>query len=124
MSQRFNDKKFKKLERSWYEKLETKGFMDIENSSRNDRPLKSWHSREFLGRGREIEDTLEYLSMAGEVFDSGYKFKNSIHKKIWKHHCDGLSQREIAERISHLRGAVKHYRVWQIISEIKRDNGL
>lgn len=124
MSQRFSDKKFKKLEREWYDKLERKGFVDIENFRREDRPLKSWHSREFLRRKLEIEETKEYLEKAESIFESGYKFKNGIHRRIWKLHCEGFSRREIASRIEGLKNAVKHDRVFQIISIIKRDNGL
>ena len=65
---------FKQLEARWYRRLKDEGFDDIEDTSRPERPLKSWHSFRFGGRrwnGRgnnydptHIPSTQEYYRLA------------------------------------------------------------
>lgn len=115
-----NDADFKKLEKEWYGKLAESGFQDIEVSSHENRFLKKWSFN--LSRKRwnliHYETTLEYYKKAQDLLNS-FKFKNRIHKKIWKLHASGLSERKIAHKIKIYKKSMVHYIIAQISREIK-----
>jgi hypothetical protein len=92
-----NSKAFKELQSKWYGKLKKSGFDDIEQDEEH---LKIWHSHFFLSRydATKYEAKEEYYRMAGH-FLNDYKFKTKVEKLIWQYHCDGISLREITDRL-------------------------
>ncbi len=103
---------FDELQSYWYSRLNTNGFVDIEDTSRPDRPLKQWHSFKFISCDHHIEKmSLEEYQLKlmklieHESFDdlciliaSSRKSKLNADdiKIIATLHLEGLSVREIA----------------------------
>ena len=129
MMANFNSNEFKKLQRLWYEKLATtpdhKGnlFVDIEDTTRDYQPLKSWHDKRF--KAIPIEKRLsqeEYYDEAKKLL-LFYEFKNYTHRRIWELHCDGYSRREIAILITHLTPCYGQARIGEIVIIIAKSIG-
>lgn len=112
---------FKELEQKWYAKIKSiKGFEDfndIEDTTREDRPLIEWHSRKFLKAAlTRMPSTVEYYDQARDVLRT-YKFKYKLHRQIWDLHCSGTSIRDIALV---LKGVSKST-VFSILLKIQKD---
>ena len=112
-----------KLKKKWYAKLKKLGFNDIEQDEDN---LKSWDSQRFLinnrhygNRAANHQSRADYYYYAGH-FLNNHKFEKEIHKVIWEEHTNGVSVRDISEKlnkdraydVSHetVRSIIKHYR--------------
>ena len=107
------------LQKKWYDKL--KGFHDIEDTGRSQRPLKAWHSHIFQRiTFEEIQEKYDYLERAHELLRC-FNFSNSIHKRIWELHCEGYSSPEIEHEIKHLKGARKELTIRNIIKDLERE---
>lgn len=107
MSQ-FNNPKFKKLQNTWYKKLEKSGFEDIEDHRTKDEKLKSWHSMRFFlnyesGTRWRAKETYFQNAL---WFLENYCFDTSKDKRIWACHAEGLSIRETAKKLNYSRTIV------------------
>lgn len=103
MSSPFKTKEFKDLEKKWYDKLEKKGFHDIErtdavgresNRLKNDviaHVLQTYTPEKFA-----IKE--EYYRLAGQFLHE-YKFKSENERTIWKMHSEGTSVRDIIKAL-------------------------
>lgn len=87
----------KKLQTSWYKKLENEGFEDIEQDEDN---LKLWSIEFFRTRYNKslYEAKEEYYRLAGS-FLYEYSFKDATDKFIWKLHAQAISTRDIEEKL-------------------------
>lgn len=110
-------KTFNKLQAFWYEKLRLEGFVDIEDVRLANRPLKSWHSTKYGDLPKvNIEATTTYFSLARNLLDT-FQFKHEVHRLIWEMYCNGVSGREIANKIKHW----KKSKVCAVIAEISKE---
>ena len=115
-----SDDEFKALQKKWYGKLAKQGFEDIEDTNREDKPLKSLHNHRFyLIPVEQRLATESYYEMARQLLNE-YKFKNSTHKRIWELHCQGLSRRKIAKHIKDLAPTYNQSRIGEIVLEIAK----
>ena len=101
----FKSPEFKELERLWYDKLKEEGFQDIEESpdkaerGSGERMLVRSHSADFKRVPRSnIESSYEYYYFASQFLLHENGFKNEKHRKVWELHCEGVPEREIAEK--------------------------
>lgn len=83
------------LKLSWYGKLKSKGFKDIEQE--DNELLKTWSSRLYTSRingatysEKEVyyHSVEEYYRLAGH-FLYEYPFQTSLDRFIWQHHSEG-----------------------------------
>jgi len=113
---------FKAMEQEWYQKLKEDGFEDIEDTSRKDMPLKTWHSIKFkLKDSKTRMHKQTYYEDAKELLLT-YKFKNETHKTIWSLHCEGLSSRDIEVKLAVLAELkrIKYRAIAYFINEIAK----
>lgn len=108
----------KKLQKLWYNKLKDKGFVDIEDTSRPERPLKDWHGLWFRKRVRKygmdnLQAKVEYYRKASHLLNEQV-FKNKKHRAIWEMHCAGEGLRKIGTKFKMDKMAVdKIIKVYQ-----------
>lgn len=95
----FRTRKFKRLQKKWYSKLEDLGFDEIEDTDSPREFLKSWHNHHFQNIDPlVIEFNKEYYDQARSALHT-YRFETKKEEKIWELHADGLSLREIAAKL-------------------------
>jgi len=123
---KFDSDEFKALQKIWYDKLaatpDKQGalFDDIEDTSRADKPLKSWHNHKFKSIDVEQRLATESYYEQANLLLSYYRFKNKTHKRIWELHCKGLSRRKIAVAIEDMTPTYGQARIGEIILEIAK----
>jgi hypothetical protein len=109
-------KSFKALQTSWYLKLESSGFKDIEDLKHPSRPLKEWHSFKIPSEKfqlmkqnksqyqKQIDEFLihpGFLDACKSVIKHGNcKFTIEQAKLIWTLHVEGLTTRQIAKELN------------------------
>lgn len=95
MSQKQDD--FKALQATWYAKLKSRGFKDIEDSQ--GRP-HDWHSFRFTSSCNPVVHAIrsEHYRRAGQ-FLYDHKFKTVLEKFIWEQHAKGKYPREITKML-------------------------
>lgn len=113
-----SQKDYVTLRTYWYAKLKKSGFKDIElmNGQISDWP------RERLERDWTPEqraEKQEYFRVASQMYWE-YKFKNKIEKQIWWHHCEGLSYREIAEKLRTPANKINKDNVQTIVNALSK----
>lgn len=113
-----SSKQFKDLQAKWYEKLAEEGFQEIENVRTGQ--LKQW-SMHYVQCKRDkdfalnlIQETNQYFHSAQTVLND-YQFKTERERRIWELHCEGLSTRQIADRM----GDLDHCTVFQVVKKIR-----
>lgn len=120
MKQRRRKKSFKEIEQHWYSKL--KGFVDIEDTSNPDRPLKEWHSTKFTSDRSKVrqEQREKYNAKIAEFINSreineicslmvqhgNSSFGPKKLKKILELHNDGFTERAIAKKIRRSKNCI------------------
>lgn len=108
----------KKIQSEWYARLKGEGFIDIEDTERQDAPLKTWHSLKWQNVTRETWDAVSsYFDQAKALLDT-YQFDTPMHKRIWELHCQGLSRRKIEKALSNDPNAYKGANIGLIIQSI------
>ena len=101
------NQKLKDLQSKWYKKLAKDGFVDIEDTSRDIPVLKKWSADIFRGKTQgEIDSRLEYYRSARALIYI-YEFNSELDKIIWTLHAEGMSQRDIAEKLKRRKGCGK-----------------
>lgn len=111
-------KSLEELKREWYQKLSDTGFIDAEDTTHPDQPLKTWHS--FKWRKSETHknnSARDYYLKAMELIET-YRFDNNTHKVIWELHCEGLSKRKIEVVIVDYTPTYKREQIGNIIKLI------
>lgn len=126
MSKFWESEEFTKEQKQWYDKIastpDSNGevFVDAENTTRKDKPLKAWHNYRFKDIPIDTRvGTQTYYERAEELLHT-YEFENDTHRTIWELHCKGLSERAIAGLISHLTPTYKHSIIGKITSQIAK----
>lgn len=109
-------KQFNKLQNIWYKKLKESGFHDIEN---NDESLdKNGLLTSARFNDRMSPDTYKnkemYYQLAGQFLHENI-FPTKLHKTIWELHAEGLSGRDISEKI----GVLKKTEIYKTINTLK-----
>lgn len=126
------DQAFNDLQSQWNEKLRSEGFDDIEDTTKDDRPLKEWHSFKFLSYKAQIRqkkregyqhqiDTFandpqffEILRLLGSHGNSKFSEANLEH--IWHLHRAGDTERSIAKQMecsqSCIHFLLKRFKEW------------
>jgi len=112
---------FKALQKEWDAKLKASGFDDIEDTTREDRPLKAWHNFRFKRTPIVQREATETYIDSAKALLLTYPFKNPTHRRIWELHCEGKSRREIEEAISGFKKTYKHANIQFIINKIARE---
>ena len=96
-------KEFKKLNKSWQQKLKDSGFDEIEDIDprfENKEPyFKCWHSHHFFKSytPEEFEEKQTYYRQVAHFYWHYLEFKNRWEKEIWRLHGEGFSRRKIAQ---------------------------
>lgn len=111
----FRTKKFKALQRQWYQKLEKEGFEEIEDVESGRELMKVWHAHYFQTK-YEPQTFLakqEYYSLAFSFLER-HSFGHKKEQAIWELHANGQSLRKIAESLEE-----KVCRVHKIVSELR-----
>lgn len=102
----------------WSQKLEDSGFVDVEDVSRPDSPLKAWHSFRWRATPQQKSAlTIEYYLRAADLLIT-YNFDNDTHKTIWQLHCEGKSKRKIEKLIATCEPNYKREQIGNIINFI------
>lgn len=111
----------REIEKLWYAKLAEDGFQDIEVISKNKRLLKEWDSNFFRNNFDETQylATKAYYEEAWILLDE-YEFENETHKEIWALHCEGITEREIAKKVTVYKKSMVHYVITLIAKRVKR----
>jgi len=112
------DPHFKKLQAVWYGKLKEEGFVDIEDNSLSDVPLKQWSFNFFRMNyvPEKYEALKSYYDRANLILRT-FNFQNEGYRQVWELHCQGFSERDIAKKISIYKKSAVH----KIIAKILRD---
>lgn len=92
-----NSKEFKKLQNTWYKKLEKDGFDDLERRGVPDEWIR--HG----GRIRVTDANFSYEKMESQTdyyrivgfFLHDHTFENEFQKQIWTYHAEGISIRDM-----------------------------
>ena len=93
--------KFKKLFEKWNKKLVKAGHNEIEDFSKSEPTLKSFHDKEMYKRRitqDEFDSTSKYYSNAVDLLNT-YKFTSDFERKVWELHSNGMSVRKIAKQV-------------------------
>ena len=89
-------KDLKALQSLWYSKLKKSGFEDIEVSETK---LKRYDAEYFLAKGAdEATETVEYYNEC-EEFLRRHVFFSKSDRLVWRLHCTGLTEEEIAKQL-------------------------
>lgn len=85
------------LRAKWRLKLKESGFDDIEDAKGN---LKNFDANRFFVRYEPttFESIERYYQLANIVLESA-RFSNILEKSVWRLHTEGLTYREIQEKL-------------------------
>lgn len=119
----FQTKKFRQLQKVWYLKLEETGFEDAEDTNSENEFLKTWHSSYFQTKydPHSFESKRDYYDCALEFLHRNYQnhqyglFEYNQESRIWELHCEGLSLREIARKLT-----ITVYQVNKVVTSLKQ----
>lgn len=117
-----NSKDFKKLQKLWYEKIEKKGFNDIEYTDSNgDGHLRFSDSCYFHDNYNEItsEAKEEYYRLAGQFLNE-HEFSSKLEKMIWELHAEGVSLRNITLMLKKRRFKLYKRKVHEIVQNLAK----
>lgn len=100
MSQKFHQtKEFKNIDTIWKKKLKASGFQDQEIDEYLQKD--SEYYRRNYSNTIKVEAKETYYRLAGQFLYS-HKFTTQKEELIWKLHAEGLSDRDIADRLKKL----------------------
>lgn len=118
MNNPFDTPEMRKLRTEWDEKLKKSGFVDAEDRSHKDCPLKTWHSFKWRSIHKDKREAINtYFEKAAKILTT-YCFENPTHKRIWELHCEGYSKRKIEAEIKSLTPTYKREQIGNIIAFI------
>lgn len=110
-------KQFNKLKNTWNKKLKSEGFKDIEGDHDIVITDGSFSVRRFFERNSydSYKAKERYYQLAGHFLHETL-FESKLHKNIWKLHSEGVSARDIAEKIKVLK-KTKIYKIIDVLKE-------
>jgi hypothetical protein len=88
------------LQKEWYRKLKESGFNDIEE---NFQYHSSYFWQAFTTLRHRTEDRVSYHDKAFKFLNL-YDFDTEQDREIWFLHCEGISQRKIAQMLDVSKG--------------------
>jgi len=116
-----NNKEFKKLKNSWYEKLKKSGFEDIEYK---DGSLKSSAFRRQRDKNKhytqiQIDAVQAYYRMAFHFLHE-YEFESEFDRIVWEYHTNGIGTRSISKLLQkvNLSGTSKT-KIWLTVKKLR-----
>lgn len=118
MPQKFyRTKSFKTLNSEWAKKLEQSGFEDVEY--REDMMNTHGTSSFFLAKFEFVKDNAkeEYYRLAGQFLYS-HEFESERLKDVWALHCEGVSMRDIHDKLKNKHESLSKSRVHQEIFKL------
>lgn len=98
MSNPFETKKFKALEKKWYSKLKNDGFSDIERNDKRNLKTDPLENIFHFYDEAAFERKEEYYRLAGQFLHE-HKFKSAADRLVWDLHSQGMSIRNIIKRL-------------------------
>lgn len=123
-------KEFNDLQAKWYKKLKDSGFEDAEQDPET---LKQWTRSKFApqqNNGAALDVVMaknrskqEYYRLAGH-FLYDFNFTSELHRLIWELHSDGLSHRDISDKLKENGIKKARTQVLDIIHELKKELAL
>jgi hypothetical protein len=95
---------FKALRAKWYARLARAGFKDAEVVGHHQDFIKNPVTRHLYGgakegRGFHAGVRREYYEAAQDWYRRNKKWISPLHKKVWKLHSEGMTGREIDEKL-------------------------
>jgi hypothetical protein len=123
-------REFNELQSEWYEKLESDGFKDIEDSSKKDRPLKEWHNFKFINKSKRnspfyeeldrLSNSKHLLAIANSMAKHGNNLFTALQlKEILGMLKQGETQRQIAKCMncsqSGIHFILKRFKEWMTL---------
>lgn len=85
----------KKLQQIWRRKLERSGFEDAETP---DGQLKNYALHWTSVDSGRFHATQRYYELAGQMLHT-HPFKDVVDKTVWRHHSQGKTWKEIADKM-------------------------
>lgn len=117
-----HSKEFRCLQNEWYQKIETHGFTEIENTNHRDIPLKEWHSFKITSHKFQImkKNRAEYQRLIDDFINhacfseactsmvkhGNCKFKPEDIALIWELHTQGHTTRKIANHMNRVKSRI------------------
>jgi len=114
-------KQFKQLQAKWYAKLSKSGFEDIEA---NDNKLKRYDAEYFLSTSVDkAMETLQYYKQC-EEFLREHNFFSKSDRGIWRLHCTGMTEEEIAKHFGVNQSTISRIlgRIHKVMQDDRSDN--
>lgn len=101
---------FKDLNKKWHDKLEDRGFYDFEEFDSPMQLMKTHENERFRIKftGDEFIARQRYYELAGQLLHD-YHFRTQRDEKIWRLHCEGNSEKLIAETVKQPLNKVKTF---------------
>lgn len=91
--------KDKALLEKWNKKLDKYDDCNAEDMSFDEPKLRVWHNFKWKKLGQnEYEARLKYFNNCSSILHN-YRFENTLHKRIWELHTEGMSLRDIEKAI-------------------------
>jgi hypothetical protein len=114
-----NEAEFVRLQKKWYKRLAKDGFEDAEDAGPY-RFLKDWHGTNFTHIDPVVKQASEEYWEDAFAFLNTHRFSRPIEKTIWRLHCQGLTKREIAQKIEKRPDALKATAVLEVLWKLKK----
>ncbi len=117
MSAILKTKKDRDLFAKWNRKLEKYDDCNAEDFTLETPALKTWHNFKFKSvKSSEMEDVSNYYANCRAIYQH-CEFPSALHKEIWGHYSEGLSLRDIEQKINkkRTRDTIRRY-----INEVKK----
>lgn len=97
-------KQFNNLQNTWYKKLKAEGFNDIEGDFGISITTGVFSTKRFFERNTydTFKNKERYYQLAGHFLHE-HTFETKLDKEIWELHSEGLSYRDISEKIKILQ---------------------
>lgn len=113
-------KTFQSIKRVWYNKLKSSGFEDIEKGEY----LKRFDSFHFAGYSKEQHKEIDEYYTQCQEFLKTHMFYSKSDKHVWKKHCEGYTDKEIAETIGVTERAINYVvnRLKKVMEDDRSDN--
>lgn len=114
-------KEFREIEKKWYEKLEEKGFTDIEEAINGKRTLRQRASNCYRQEHevRRIAKTA-YYDLLCEAIHLEENFRDEVEKLIMQRRASGVTVNAISEELKSMRKRCHVVTVWRVIQKYEK----
>lgn len=110
---------FKKLQKKWYKKLEKSGFEEAEDVDSVEEFMLRWHDKDIKAKGtwdQLVARAAYYQTAEAHALDG--HFDTALDKRIWTLHAQGLTVREIAQKVKTITKTPVHTVVLKIRKQL------